>query len=163
MATASLSAPGSECRTPATTEQTQDQPGPHGGGRGLPERYLSRCHSRASSRRATAGRLLAAFSWAAPERLGDPATPGRDQASLTELHSAPPVKRSYTTLINSQDKWLHFHLGGYFLVEFVFLVHSDLIEGKRVSIEDVIKAVVGVKSGFSKCGNHDASPGSTRH
>lgn len=51
----------------------------------------------------------------------------------------------------------------YLSVEFVFVVHSDLIEGKRVSVEDVIKAVVGVKSGFSKCGNHDASPGSTRH
>lgn len=58
---------------------------------------------------------------------------------------------------------VNMNLLSYLRVEFVFVVHSDLIEGKRVSVQDVIKAVVGVKSGFSKCGNHDASPGSTRH
>lgn len=66
--------------------------------RALPELYLSRCHSRVSSRRATAGRLLAALSSVAPEHLGDPTKPGRDQVALTEQHSAPPAKRNDTTL-----------------------------------------------------------------
>lgn len=39
----------------------------------------------------------------------------------------------------------------------------NLIKGKRVSIQDVIKSVVGIEAGLSKAGNHDASPRSTRH
>lgn len=70
---------------------------------GVPELYLSHCHSRVSARHATAGRLLVASSWAPPERLGDPAKPGRDPVSLTELHSAPPMKKSHHNYVKRND------------------------------------------------------------
>lgn len=38
-----------------------------------------------------------------------------------------------------------------------------LVEGKAVRIQDVVKSIVGIKTGLSKCGNHDASPRTTSH
>lgn len=122
---------------------------------GVPELYLSRCHSQVSTRHATAGHLLEVSSWAPPERLGDPTKPGRDQVSLTELHSAPPMKINHVNI----------KLGLFWLVNIAseLISSEDLVKRKRVSIEDVIKTMVSVETGFSKCGNHDASPGSTCH
>lgn len=43
------------------------------------------------------------------------------------------------------------------------MTFMHLVKGKAVCIEDVVKSVVGIKTGLGKRGNHDASPRTTSH